>query len=152
MDLTDSSLDILTLLKAQFLDIVARRQESCGVFFFVCLFYRHISIPMVYIGGDAFFVVIFTAAGLHHSHSNTGSKLCLQPTPQLTATIDPSPTMQGQGLNSQPHDSQSDSFPLCHNGNSKKGCLYTKEGAFLQTMRMEIIQGAQGKVYYNHKA
>ena len=29
------------------------------------------------------------AAGLHHSHSNTGSKQCLWPTPQLTATRDP---------------------------------------------------------------
>ena len=28
------------------------------------------------------------AAGLHHSHSNMGSDLCLQPTPQLTATPD----------------------------------------------------------------
>ena len=30
-------------------------------------------------------------AGLHHSHSNAGSELCLQPTPQLTATLDPYP-------------------------------------------------------------
>ena len=29
------------------------------------------------------------AAGLHHSHSNTGSKPCLQPIPQLTAMPDP---------------------------------------------------------------
>ena len=29
------------------------------------------------------------AAGLHHNHSNTRSKLYLQPTPQLTATPDP---------------------------------------------------------------
>ena len=30
-----------------------------------------------------------TAAGLHHSHSNAGSKLHLQRTPQLMATLDP---------------------------------------------------------------
>ena len=32
-----------------------------------------------------------TAAGLRHSHShsNTGSELCLRPTPQLTAMSDP---------------------------------------------------------------
>ena len=30
-----------------------------------------------------------TAASLHHSHSNSGSKLLLQPTPQLTAMPDP---------------------------------------------------------------
>ena len=29
------------------------------------------------------------AAGLHQSHSNAGSELCLQPTPQLMATPDP---------------------------------------------------------------
>ena len=28
------------------------------------------------------------AAGLHHSHSNAGSKPCLPPTLQLTATLD----------------------------------------------------------------
>ena len=30
-----------------------------------------------------------TAADLYHSHSNTRSEPCLQPTPQLTATLDP---------------------------------------------------------------
>ena len=30
-----------------------------------------------------------TAAGLHHSHSNTGSEPCLQPIPQLMATPAP---------------------------------------------------------------
>ena len=29
------------------------------------------------------------AAGLHHGYSNTGSKLSLQPTPQVTAMLDP---------------------------------------------------------------
>ena len=29
------------------------------------------------------------AAGLHQSHSNAGSELCLQPIPHLTATLDP---------------------------------------------------------------
>ena len=29
------------------------------------------------------------AAGLHHSHSNAGSEPRLQPTPQLTETLDP---------------------------------------------------------------
>ena len=42
------------------------------------------------------------AAGLCQSHSNAGSEPCLQPTPQLTATLD-QPTEQGQGLNLQPH-------------------------------------------------
>ena len=30
-----------------------------------------------------------TAASLHHSHRNVGSQLCLWPTPQLTAMLDP---------------------------------------------------------------
>ena len=45
-----------------------------------------------------------TAAGLHHSYSNTGSKLHLRPT-HLTAMLDPQPTEQGQGLNPQPNGS-----------------------------------------------
>ena len=44
-----------------------------------------------------------TAASLHHNHDNLGSKLCLRPTPQLTATPDPLPTEQGQGSNPHPH-------------------------------------------------
>ena len=47
------------------------------------------------------------AAAVSHSrsHSHTGSKPCLQPTPQLTAKPDPSLTEQGQG--STPHRPQS---------------------------------------------
>ena len=32
------------------------------------------------------------AASLDHSHTEAGSELCLRPTPQLTATLDPLPT------------------------------------------------------------
>ena len=46
-----------------------------------------------------------TAAGLHHSHSNTGSELRLQSTPQLTAILDPRLTEQSQGSNPHPHGS-----------------------------------------------
>ena len=42
------------------------------------------------------------APGLHHSHSNARSEPPLRPMPQLTATPDPSPTEQGQGLIPQP--------------------------------------------------
>ena len=58
---------------------------------------------MAYGGSQAGGQVRATAASLHHSHSNAGSKLRLQPTPQLTATRDPLPTERGQGLNLQPH-------------------------------------------------
>ena len=44
-----------------------------------------------------------TTAGLHHSHSNTGSEPRLPSTPQLMATPDPQPTEQGQGLTPHPH-------------------------------------------------
>ena len=43
------------------------------------------------------------AAGLHHSHNNTGSKLHLRPAPQLVAMPDPEPPEQGQGWNPHPH-------------------------------------------------
>ena len=45
-----------------------------------------------------------TAASLHHSHSNEGSKLCLQLTSQLTARQDPPPTEQGQRSNPHSHE------------------------------------------------
>ena len=44
-----------------------------------------------------------SAAGLCHNHSNLGSELCLQPTPQFMVTPEPQPTDWGQGLNMHPH-------------------------------------------------
>ena len=58
------------------------------------------------------------AAILGHSHHNTGSEPRLRPTPQLTATLDPQPTEQGQGSYLSPHGCLSGSSPLSHNGNS----------------------------------
>ena len=43
------------------------------------------------------------AAGLHHSHSNARSRLCLRPIPQLTAMPDSQLTEWGQGSNPCPH-------------------------------------------------
>ena len=60
---------------------------------------------------------IRAAAGLHHGHSHAGSEPHLWPTPQLTATLDPYPTEQGQGWNPHPHGCQFHN-PLHHNGNS----------------------------------
>ena len=45
----------------------------------------------------------FAGVGLRHSHSHIGYELCLRPTPQLMATLDPYPTEGGQGLNLHPH-------------------------------------------------
>ena len=68
------------------------------------------------------------AASLCQSHNNSGSEPCLQPTPQLTATLDPQPTERGQGSNPHPHGYQFGSFPLRHNGTPIKWILkYVKE-------------------------
>ena len=45
--------------------------------------------PAAYGGSQARGPIGTTAAGLHHSHRNMGSKPRLQPTPQLMATPDP---------------------------------------------------------------
>ena len=37
-------------------------------------------------------VIRAVATGLRQGHGNAGSKSCLQPTPQLTAALDPQPT------------------------------------------------------------
>ena len=55
-------------------------------FFFFGLFR---AAPTTYGGSQARDRMGAVAAGLHHSHSNAGSELRLQPTPQLTATPDP---------------------------------------------------------------
>ena len=60
---------------------------------------------MAYGGSQDRDLIRAVAAGLHQSHSNTKSKPCLWPTPQLMATPDPQPTEQGQGSNPQQHGS-----------------------------------------------
>ena len=59
--------------------------------FFFCLFvfccFR--AEPSAYVGSQAGGLISPAAAGLHHSHSNTRSKLSLQPTPQLRAMPGP---------------------------------------------------------------
>ena len=58
-----------------------------SVFFFVfCLF---MAAPKAYGGSQARGLIGAIAAGLHHSHSNSGSEPSLGPTPQLVATLDP---------------------------------------------------------------
>ena len=55
----------------------------------ILFFFLFRAVPVAYRGSQARGVTGATAAGLRHSHSNAGSKPCLQPTPQLTATPDP---------------------------------------------------------------
>ena len=55
----------------------------------VCLFAISWAAPAAYGGSQARGRIGAIATGLHQSHSNAGSELCLQPIPQLTATLDP---------------------------------------------------------------
>ena len=61
--------------------------------------------PVAYGGSQARGQIAARASSLHHSHRHAGSKLCLQPTPHFTATLDPYLTERGQGWNPQPHSS-----------------------------------------------
>jgi len=58
-------------------------------FFFFCLFAISWATPAAYGGSQARGPIGAVAIGLCQSHSNAGSELHLQPTPQLTATPDP---------------------------------------------------------------
>ena len=62
-------------------------------------FFAFRAILMVYGSSQASGRIGAAAAGLHHSHSNARSKLCLWATPQLMATLDPWPIEWGQGSN-----------------------------------------------------
>lgn len=70
---------------------------SNGIFFFF-LFFLFRAVPLAYGSCQARGRIRATAAGPYHSHSNVRSKLRLQPTPQLVATLDPWPTERGQEL------------------------------------------------------
>ena len=58
-------------------------------FFFFLVFCLFRAMPSAYGGSQARDPIGAIAAGLCHSHSTTGSDLCLRPTPQLVATPDP---------------------------------------------------------------
>ena len=57
-------------------------------FFFFCLYDFSRAAPTACGGSQARGLIGAIAAGLRQSHSNVGSELRLQPTPQLTATPD----------------------------------------------------------------
>ena len=58
-------------------------------FFFFCLFAFSRAAPAAHGVSQARGLIGAVASGLHHSHSNAGSQLCLRPTPQVMATPDP---------------------------------------------------------------
>ena len=57
------------------------------IYLFIFAFFR--TAPVAYRGSQARSPIRAVATGLHHSHSNTGFELHLQPTPQFTETLDP---------------------------------------------------------------
>ena len=61
--------------------------EVMNIFFSIFFFFRAASAACGSSQGRG--QIRAAAASLHHSHSNTGSELCLQPTPQVMATLDP---------------------------------------------------------------
>ena len=63
------------------------REVSVFVVIIIILLFR--AAPAAYGGSQARGLIRAIATGLHHSHSNTGSKPHLQPTSQLTAILDP---------------------------------------------------------------
>ena len=61
---------------------------ALNYFFFVFLLFLWAA-PAAYGGSQARGLIGAVATGLRQSHSNEGSELRLQPTPQLTAMTDP---------------------------------------------------------------
>ena len=80
-----------TFYKSKFmeLDLIAWFFSLSLSLSFFCLFIFSRAALMPYGGSQARGLIRAVAAGLHQSHSNTGSKPHLQPTPQLMATPDP---------------------------------------------------------------
>ena len=61
----------------------------CFLFFVFCLFAISWAAPAAYGGSQARGLIGAVGIRLRQSHSNAGSELCLQTTPQLKATPDP---------------------------------------------------------------
>ena len=68
-------------------------------FLFFCRFVISWAAPAAYGSCQARGRIGPVATSLRQRHSNVGSKLPLQPTPQLMVMPDPQPTEQGQGWN-----------------------------------------------------
>ena len=69
--------------------MVGKKKKLLNKFFFFLVSCLFRATPMAYGGSQAGGLIRAVATGLRQSHSNTGSELCLRPTPQLMATLDP---------------------------------------------------------------
>ena len=108
---------LVLCLNIVLLILLTEIMSSEFIYLFIYLaFFR--ATPAAYGGFQARGLIGAVAASLHQSHSNSGSEPHLRPTPQVTATLDPSPTEQGQGSNPPPRGSSSDSFLLRHDRNA----------------------------------
>ena len=64
-------------------------QTTSDICDFILFIYFFRATPAAYGGSQVKGRIGATAAGLHHSHSKAGSEPRLQPTPELTAMLDP---------------------------------------------------------------
>ena len=78
-----SDLTLGSLIHFEFIFVYGVRE--CSFFFFPPIFFFFGAIPIAYRGSQARGLIGAIAAGLHHSHSSTRSKLRLRPTLQLMA-------------------------------------------------------------------
>ena len=71
----------------RFVTLLSHKGDSYYDFFLSFYFFR--AAPIAYGDFQARVWIGAIASGLHHSHSNTSLELCLWPTPQLMAMLDP---------------------------------------------------------------
>ena len=78
-------------IKIKVIKVKREVHATMHTIFFFFFFAISWATPKAYGGSQVRGLTGAVATGLHHSHSNVGSKLQLrlQPTPQLTATLDP---------------------------------------------------------------
>ena len=71
------------------MDLPEKKYLNCNNAFFFSVFLSFRTVPAAHGGSQARDLIRAAAASLHHSHTHSGSKPHLRPTPQLTAMPDP---------------------------------------------------------------
>ena len=123
MQITVKDLLTVKLKKTQSFD--ENRKVSChwpylwsfGFYFILFCFLPFRAVPVAYVSFRARGWIRAIPAGLCHSHSNRGSNLCLQPTPQFMAVI-LNPLSEARDWTCIFMDTSRTHFLLGHNGNS----------------------------------